>query len=49
MLHSLAKRIAVFLIENTDEYSLDIYTYGLQEQIHIVNLLFRFCIMEKHS
>lgn len=30
MLHSLAKRIAVFLIENTDEYSLDIYTYGLE-------------------
>lgn len=30
MLHSLAKRIAVFLSDKTDEYPLEIYTYGLE-------------------
>lgn len=30
MLHSLAERIAVFLFENTDEYPLEIYTYGFE-------------------
>lgn len=30
MLHSLAKRIAVFLFDKTDEYPLEIYTYGFE-------------------
>lgn len=30
MLHSLAERIAVFLFDKTDEYPLEIYTYGLE-------------------
>lgn len=30
MLHSLAERIAFFLFDETDEYPLEIYTYGME-------------------
>lgn len=45
MLHSLAKRIAVFLSDKTDEYPLEIYTYGFELLISSITETFILIVL----